>query len=98
MNIPKQTAYGASSSHPTVSYPTSKYEASKQMQLPPHPPAGPSVLDKFGNFRRADQGDDQKPPEPPSFRSRSHSRTSSRSCKTHKICHTTRHFSLFYFC
>lgn len=44
----KQPAYGATSSaHQSVSYPPSKYETIKQ--VPPHPPpAGPSVLDKFG--------------------------------------------------
>lgn len=45
----KQPAYGAtSSSHQSVSsYAASKYETTKQ--VPPHPPpAGPSVLDKFG--------------------------------------------------
>lgn len=55
MNIPKQSQYGASSSssHQTVSYPTSKYESSKQ-QMPSHPPPpGPSVLDKFGNSPRS---------------------------------------------
>lgn len=83
MNIPKQNQYGASSSHASASYQTSKYESSKQIQLPSHPPpTGPPVLDKFGNFRRAEQADVDKPPEPPAFRSRSHSRTrSSRSCK-----------------
>lgn len=83
LNISKQSSYGASSSsHLPVSYPT-KYEATKQLQMAQHPPAGPSVLDKFGNFRRAEQQSDasDKPPEPP-YRSRSHSRTrSSRSCK-----------------
>lgn len=84
MNIPKQTPYGApSSSHASASYQNSKYESSKPMPVPSHPPpTGPPVLDKFGSFRRADQAEVEKPPEPPAFRSRSHSRTrSSRSCK-----------------
>lgn len=47
LNIPKQSSYGA----PPVSYP-SKYETQKQLQMPQHPPAGPSVLDKFGKEYR----------------------------------------------
>lgn len=41
----KQTAYGATSS--SLSYSASKYETAKQA-TPHPPPAGPSVLDKFG--------------------------------------------------
>lgn len=49
LNIPKQSHYGASTSHPPIAYPSSKYEAPKQMASHP-PPPGPSVLDKFGNL------------------------------------------------
>lgn len=43
----KQPAYGASS---TATYSASKYETASKH--PPPPPAGPSVLDKFGNLRK----------------------------------------------
>lgn len=85
-------SYASTSSMPPISYPHpppskyEKYESAKVQPLLSHPPVGPSILDKFGNFRRADQGDmmSDKPPEPPSQHSRSrsrsrHSRSYSRS-------------------
>lgn len=46
----KQPSYAAaSSSHKSSSYTASKYETSTAKPVPVHPPpAGPSVLDKFG--------------------------------------------------
>lgn len=44
----KQPAYGGASS---ASYSASKYETAKHVPSHP-PPAGPSVLDKFGNFKK----------------------------------------------
>lgn len=61
-----------------------------------HPPAGASVLDKFGNFRRIEADMADKPPEPPSFRSRSQSRTrSSRSCKWIQDCNSVQKMCCF---
>lgn len=63
---PKPSAYAS------TSYQSTKYESAKSQPMPPLPPSGPPILDKFGNFRRADEMLD-KPPEPPLHsRSRSH--------------------------
>lgn len=63
---PKTSAYAS------TSYQSTKYENAKSQPMPPLPPAGPPILDKFGNFRRAEEISD-KPPEPPLHsRSRSH--------------------------
>lgn len=63
---PKPPAYAS------TSYQSTKYESAKSQPMPPLPPSGPPILDKFGNFRRADELSD-KPPEPPLHsRSRSH--------------------------
>lgn len=61
----------------------SRYETKHSPAPQPPPPvmSGPSVLDKFGSFRRAANVPD-KPPEPPAYRrsrSRSRSRSASRS-------------------
>lgn len=63
---PKASAYAS------TSYQSTKYESAKIQPMPPLPSSGPPILDKFGNFRRADELLD-KPPEPPLHsRSRSH--------------------------
>lgn len=51
----KQPAYGTtSSSHQSASYSASKYDTTKQAPSHP-PPAGPSVLDKFGKWLTSDR-------------------------------------------
>lgn len=48
----KRAAYGATSSaHASLAYSASKYETAKPV-APHPPPAGPSVLDKFGKGNR----------------------------------------------
>lgn len=75
---PKESRY-ASTSQSNTSYPSSKYEHTKQLPLQPPPPTGPPVLDKFGSFRRADQGESMNIATEPHNRSRSKSRSRSRS-------------------
>lgn len=84
----------------------SRYDDSKSLStygstnLPPIPPVGPSVLDKFGNFRRAPIIVDpnvEKPPEPPAYRhSRSRSRSRSDSRRSRSRSHSRRSRSRSY--
>lgn len=70
---------------PAVPSASRSYFVEAKTSMPPAPPSmGPSVLDKFGSFRRAGNIETnipfgtQKPPEP-HHRGRSHSRSRSRS-------------------
>lgn len=76
------------SSYQPSSSSRSRYDdvkAAAPIQSHQPPTAGPSVLDKFGSFRRAPNVDQtnnfipDKPPEPPAYRRSSRSRSRSRS-------------------